>query len=29
VLIFLCVLVIAFVYVRVLGTRVEEGRPVK
>ena len=29
VLIFICVLVIAFVYVRVLGTRVEEGRPVK
>jgi multiple sugar transport system permease protein len=29
VLIFLCVLAIAFVYVRVLGTRVEEGRPVK
>jgi multiple sugar transport system permease protein len=27
VLIFLCVLVIAFFYVRVLGTRVEEGRP--
>jgi trehalose/maltose transport system permease protein len=29
VLIFLCVLAIATVYVRVLGTRVEEGRPVK
>jgi multiple sugar transport system permease protein len=29
VLIFICVLAIAFVYVRVLGTRVEEGRPVK
>jgi multiple sugar transport system permease protein len=29
VLIFICVLVIAFLYVRVLGTRVEEGRPVK
>ncbi|HWM63805.1 MAG TPA: sugar ABC transporter permease [Solirubrobacterales bacterium] len=29
VLIFLCVLVIATFYVRVLGTRVEEGRPVK
>jgi multiple sugar transport system permease protein len=29
VLIFLCVLAIAFFYVRVLGTRVEEGRPVK
>jgi len=29
VLIFLCVLIIAFLYVRVLGTRVEEGRPVK
>jgi multiple sugar transport system permease protein len=29
VLIFLCVLAIAFLYVRVLGTRVEEGRPVK
>jgi len=27
VLIFLCVLAIAFFYVRVLGTRVEEGRP--
>jgi multiple sugar transport system permease protein len=27
VLIFLCVLAIAFLYVRVLGTRVEEGRP--
>jgi multiple sugar transport system permease protein len=29
VLIFICVLVIATFYVRVLGTRVEEGRPVK
>jgi multiple sugar transport system permease protein len=29
VLIFICVLAIAFLYVRVLGTRVEEGRPVK
>jgi multiple sugar transport system permease protein len=29
VLIFICVLIIAFVYVRLLGTRVEEGRPVK
>jgi multiple sugar transport system permease protein len=29
VLIFLCVLAIAAFYVRVLGTRVEEGRPVK
>jgi multiple sugar transport system permease protein len=29
VLIFICVLVIAFFYVRVLGTKVEEGRPVK
>jgi trehalose/maltose transport system permease protein len=29
VLIFVCVLIIAFLYVRVLGTRVEEGRPVK
>ena len=27
VLIFLCVLAIAFLYVKVLGTRVEEGRP--
>jgi multiple sugar transport system permease protein len=29
VLIFICVLIIATFYVRVLGTRVEEGRPVK
>jgi trehalose/maltose transport system permease protein len=29
VLIFICVLAIAYLYVRVLGTRVEEGRPVK
>jgi multiple sugar transport system permease protein len=29
VLIFLCVLAIAYLFVRVLGTRVEEGRPVK
>jgi multiple sugar transport system permease protein len=29
VLIFICVLAIAFLYVKVLGTRVEEGRPVK
>jgi multiple sugar transport system permease protein len=29
VLIFICVLVIAYLYVRVLGTRVEEGRPVR
>ncbi len=29
VLIFICVLPIAFLFVRVLGTRVEEGRPVK
>ncbi len=29
VLIFICVLAIAFLYVRVLGTRVEEGRPVR
>ena len=29
VLIFICVLAIAFLYVRVLGTKVEEGRPVK
>jgi multiple sugar transport system permease protein len=29
VLIFICVLIIATIYVKVLGTRVEEGRPVK